>query len=266
MAEMIQSVPNLKWAFLIEPSYSWFESFADHFSSPDLAFIVDTEDDKPNAYALSSQHFNELTNAAEVIERAISLKAVLDGALYLQHGKDFRPFQLLDLVNLENDLRHGMPRGDYEVIAAPFSSNSANLITKWRSASNPFGNFVTTMLWLAREDESSRGLLQFLGLQGCTWISLYALLDFMKTDGLSAKEIATFSNTSEAEIKRFTHTANNFSAIGPLCRHGDLGQHPPRNPMRLGEASEILLPAAQKFLLKKISDLGLQKRWQESNR
>jgi hypothetical protein len=258
MAEMTQSVPKLKWAFMINPAYSWFESFADYFNSPDLSFIVDTEDDKPNAYVLSSPHFSELNNTAEVVERAVSLKAILDGAIYLMHGKDYRPFPLFDLVDLENDRRHGTHGSDFEVIAAPFSSNSAN----WRCAQNPFGNFAAAMLWLAREDESSRGLLQFLGLQGCTWIALYALLDFMKTGGLTVKEIAALAKTSETEIKRFTHTANNFSAIGPLCRHGDLGHQPPQNPMRLSEASAIILPAAREFLLKRISDLGLQQRFE----
>lgn len=261
---MNQSVPALKWAFRIDPAYSWFESFAEQFSSPDLEFIVDIEDDKPNAYALSSLHFSELSDTADVFVRAVSLKAVLDGAFYLMHGKDFRPFQLFDLVDLDDDRPHGIPGSDYEVIAAPFSARSANWIPKWHSPLNPFRGFAAAMLWLAREDEYSRGLLQFLGLQGCTWISLYALLDFMKTSGLSLREIADAGNTSEAELKRFTHTANNFSAIGPLCRHGDLGHQPPKNPMRLTEAAAIVLPAARKFLLKRISDLGLQRRWEQS--
>lgn len=259
---MSQTMEQLKWAFLINPAYSWFESFVDQISSPDLVFIVDTEDDKPNAYALSSPHFNELTATTDVVRRAVSLKAVLDGAFYLNRGKDFFPFKLLQLVHLDDSCRYEFRENGYEVIAAPFSANSSNWISTWRSPRTPFNTFEAAMLFLAREDESSRGLLQFLGLQGCTWISLYALLDFLKTGGLSINEIAVLANTSEAEIRRFTHTANNFSAIGPLCRHGDLGQQPPKNPMRLTEAAEILLPATRKHLLQRIEDLGLQRRWE----
>lgn len=140
---MSMSVPELKWAFPIDPAYSWFESFADQFASPDVVFIVDIEDDKPNAYAFSSPHLSELTTAAEIWARATSLKAVLDGAFYLLHGRDFRPFRLHDLVNLNDDRRYGMLVDEYEVIAAPFSDTSGNWISSWSSLRSPFRNFTS---------------------------------------------------------------------------------------------------------------------------
>lgn len=259
---MTAAVPKLKWAFPIEPAYSWFESFENHFSSPDLVFIEETEDDKPNAYALSSPHFSELEDVSDVFERAISLKAVMDGALYLKHGRNFRPFPLTDVVDLDSDRRLHNTGAEYELIAEPFSPASAAWIPSWRSGASPFSSFVPKMLWMAREDKTSRGLLQFLGIHGCTWISLYAVLDFMKTEGLSIKRVAELANSTETEIKRFTHTANNFSAIGPLCRHGDLGQQAPNTPMRLAEAVSLLIPAALTFMVQRVSDLGLQQRWE----
>lgn len=261
---MSMSPPKLKWAFPINPAYAWFENFADCFSSPDITFIVDIEDDKPNAYAFSSAHLSELRTPAEIWARAASLKAVLDGAFYLLHGKDFRPFRFHDLVSLSDGRSYHSVVDEYELIAPPFREDSSSWISSWESLKNPFNSFTSAMLWLAREDNRSRGLLQFLGYQGCTWIALYALLDFMKTGGLSAKEIAALSKTSEAEIKRFTHTANNFSAIGPLCRHGDLGQQPPSKPMLLSEAAAIVFPAAREFLEKRVLDMDLQSHWEKS--
>lgn len=122
------------------------------------------------------------------------------------------------------------------------------------------------MLWLAREDEVARGMLQFMGANGCTWITLYGLLDFMRTGGMKVAQIAGVTGSTEADIKRFTHTANNFAAIGPLCRHGELGRQPPTVPMRLHEAATLLLPAVRVFLRDRLNSLGLGEKWEHENR
>lgn len=252
------SLSEIKWVFPIDPAYPWFDSFANNFYSPDVAFIVDIEDGKPNAYAFSSPHLSDLNNPIEIWGRATSLKGLLDGAFYLLKGKDFSPFQLHSLVNLNNGTTYRSFKDESEFITNPFREDSNNAIFNLEERGSIFSKFISSMVWLAKVDYKSRGLLQFLGFQGCTWIALYAVLDFMKTGGLTTKDIVALAGTTEAELRRFTHTANNFSAIGPLCRHGDLDQQPPSNPMSLSEAAEIILPSARKFLEKKVIDKILQ--------
>lgn len=259
---MTEAKPTMRWLFEINPAYSWFESFAHQFSSPDLHIIPDHEDDKPTVYSISSGHLDELDNEEQVWERAVALMAILNGVLFLSHGFEFRPIKLGFLYDNLQNKRCGTPSHYIDGIATPFSATSNSWLCHWKSHLNPYLSFESAMLGLAREDDISRGMLQFLGLNGCSWITLYALLDFMKTSGLTSKDIALLANTTQAELKRFTHTANSFAAIGPLCRHGDLGLQAPPIPMRIQEATTLIFAATQKFLVKRVNNLGLAAKWE----
>lgn len=254
-------MPELRWQFQFNPAYAWFESFTNHFASPDVSIIVDYEDDKPPAFAWSSRHLTELNDERDVWERAIALKAIFDGAFYLRRGRDFTPSKLGFLYDASLNRHCSYPGFEIEGIASAFSSNAQAWICNWRSSVNPYTGFVSAMLGLAREDERSRGMLQFLGLNGCSWITLYALLDFMKSDGVTVVDIASMANSTTTEVNRFTHTANNYAAIGPLCRHGELGHQPPKNPITLDEASKLIIPATHQYLLNRVKSLDLAAKW-----
>jgi len=253
-------IPDLRWAYIISGNFSWFNSFAERMSGPDVSIIIDYEDDKPPAYAWSSPHLSELDDPQEVADRAAAIKAIFDGALYIQYGDDYRSINLQELVHLPDENRVRRLVGN--VLASPFSRKYQEWSYARQPRNCPFNCFASAMLFLSRHDENSRGMLQFLGSNGVTWISLYALLDFIKQGGWNDAKIATESKSSQSEIKRFTQTANNFSAIGPLARHGEKGWKPPEIIMTLSEAEGIILPAAKSFLLDKCTQLRLKPRWE----
>lgn len=120
------------------------------------------------------------------------------------------------------------------------------------------------MMWLARFDSPSRALLQFLGFNGPTWITLYGLLDFMKNAGMSDADVANAAGSSVTQLKKFTGTANNFTVLGPFCRHGPKGWIPPANPMTLEDAAKLILPAAKRHLKNRLRELDLEGQWKRS--
>ncbi len=257
-------LPEFKWKLLINPGYSWFRSFAEDFSSPDLCFLEDVEDDRPPVFWLTSRHLAELTEPEDVYDRAYALKVILDGALHLGVGSLFgryHPFDLQELWSLSPDGRPERPHSaggeEPNFMAQPFSSNWRTWIPEWRDFESPFNRFESAMMWMARVDDLTRGMLQFIGANGVTWISLYGMVDFMRTSGKTPADIVTLAKSSKKKLDLFMRTANNFAAIGPFCRHGDLGDEPPKNPMKLEEARQIVFGATREFLEQRLASLGL---------
>jgi len=255
-ASMSPLPPDLRWSFLLTPNASWFESFAMQLSGPDISILMDHEDDKPTAFAWSSRHLSDLATPEEVKDRATALKALFDGAMYVYMPGKYRPLQLGELYDLDEDRRLGY-LGEGDPLVAPFSPTS--IAWRYRPSVSPMEHPVSRWIFLARHIDVAKHLLQFLGVNGITWISLYAALDFLKSNKADA---AALAKASQAQMKRFTHTANNFSAIGPFARHGDLGQEPPQNPMSLDEASKLVLAAVRGYLEQLVIEAMLSSQWE----
>ena len=261
----VTPVPIHRWRFLIDPAYSWFGDFASNFHSPDVSFWEENEDDKPPVYWMASLHLSEVREPEAVRDRACALKSILDGALHLGVGSmfgEFHPFTFRELwsQNEENamDKPHNSGFRHPNLVVEPFCSDWAQWMGKWKSHGSPFSHFESAMLWMARVDETTRGMLQFLGANGVTWISLYGLVDFMRTAGKTPADIAGMASASKAKVDLFLRTANNFAAIGPFCRHGDLGNEPPKVPMMLEEARVLVFLAAKAFLTERLNQSGVR--------
>jgi hypothetical protein len=246
------STTEHRWAIRVAPNYSWFESMVEHMNSVDIGFLTDTYDAQPNQYALLSHHLDELDDPQEVADRAAALKALLDGSLYIQRG-DYAGLHTEALIDLRTGAQHGIIQGN--VLADPFSPT-------WLNTTVPraYGDLSTPterMIYMARDDVITRGMLSFLGVNGPTWITLYALRDYMKKGGWKDAAIAAAAGTTPNEVNRFTHTANNPAAVGPFARHGDQGHPLPKRVMTLDEAKQLMLSAAGKFLDERARELGI---------
>ena len=105
-------------------------------------------------------------------------------------------------------------------------------------------------------------MLLFLGVNSPTWIALYALKDFIVKAGWDEEQTAAAAQVTAADIVRFRATANNFAAIGPLARHGELGWKPPSNPMKHEEATKLILNCVRAFFSSRATALDLQKKFE----
>ena len=232
-----------RWAIQIAGNYSWFESMTDRHNAVDVGFLVDTYDAQPNQYAIVSHHLDDLSTPDEVIDRATALISLLDGALFIQHG-EYPGMHPANLVNL--DTEHRFQFADGSVLAAPFSA-------KWSAAEIPasYGDLhlpTERMLFMARADDLTREILRFLGVNGPSWITLYALKDYMKRGGWNEARVANAAGVLEKDVELFRRTANNPASIGPFARHGEQGHQPPPVPMTLQNARSLILTATGKFL------------------
>lgn len=249
------------WGYEVTPAYGYHDSFAQSFTSPHLT-LISLDDDQPAQYFWASSHLDDLHNEKEVHERALALKAVFDGALNLC-APEYLPFRLGPLVNLEEERWCGSMDLDAPPTTSPFSLNWSTWNYPRTSTHSPFLSPITSLVFLAANDPVSNDMLRFIGFNGPTWVTLYAMRDFIRQHfNRSEADIASATGKKDNDAKLFTHTANNFAAIGPLARHGDQGWQPPANPMTLTDARKLILGAVKAELNRRIVSLKLKERWQ----
>jgi hypothetical protein len=222
---------------------AWIDSFLSTFPGGDVEIISDTWDDAPTNYRWSSPHFNGLTDPAELGARAAALKALYDGAFFIARRGDYAPWPLeqpLEVIQLSS--------ADLE-LRSPFDPFSPSWST-WRfdSIEDPERDTVSLFLFLSHQSQTARDMLMFLGANGPTWVTLYALKDFMKSGGWKDDRLAAASGVTDKEVERFSRTANNHASLGPFGRHGSSGFLPPKTPMTHPEAVKLILTCADAFL------------------
>jgi hypothetical protein len=241
---MRKEFTEVNWGYAIRNNIPWISSFAAEFHGPDIRIYGVYEDDRPTDYIWSSIHLNEFTDEKMIYERASALNAVFDGAMYVDIGTSYEPFWNRHVAFLDN----GWAITNFEPnpLVEPFWQEYVD------STPKPPDDFVSKIIHKSRYDKSIREILLFLGVNGLSWISLYAVLDTIKSEGWNDKAIIAKKVATAAELNLFGHTANNVAAIGPFARHGNKGQSPPDNPMPHKAAKELILRILKKFIAAKL--------------
>ena len=251
----------LEWTFHMHVNMARIESFTQAMSSCDVAIIDGRNDVSPDRFSWSSPHLNGLTDPAELGARAAAMKAMYDGAMILGLRDRYSPWQLNPPIEhskvVQQDLRLKIP-------AQPFSPDWE--AWTFEACDDPFRHPVSTYLFLAHFDETVKHMLVFLGVNGATWISLYALKDFVGRAGWEEDRMALGAGVTTSEIERFRRTANSFEAVGPFARHGQQGHQPPSNPMTLEEARKIICDCVEAFFTERARAVDLAQRFEERTR
>lgn len=253
---------NARWYYPTHPNHSWFESFARDLSSPDVRIWADYSESVPEFYGWESRHLNDVTTPQDFVDRSAALKAVFDGAMFLYLGKTYEPIKFgvakAHEVADQPFIRH-LPES-VDVRVEPFSQIEIN--KRVTSNEYPFSHQVSTMLFAARYDHVVCDILKYIGVQNLTYVTLYALYDWMTMtgEGWTKKELASKAGWSTAQLKDFTQTANNPAYLGPFCRHGGVDT-PPKRPMPLDEAIDPILKATIVFIEERIQSIDLQAKW-----
>jgi len=223
----------------------------------DVAILTYQHDGLADQYVWTSAHLNDLDDVQSVADRAAALKALFDAALIVGRGAEFNPFPLEDMYELDQERIQPPKNGN--ILAFPFSDEYIN--TKVSTHFNPLPHFFGRVIFQARYDAVTREILSFLGVNGITWISLYAALDYLKHNGWDEAEISFRNLAGKSDLDRFRRTANNAAAIGPYARHGEQGWAPPKHPMTLTEATEMLLPVVASFLDERGNEINIAAKW-----
>lgn len=253
---------NARWYYPTHPNHSWFEGFSRNFLSPDVRIWADYNDSVTEWYGWESRHLNDVKAPQDFVDRSAALKAVFDGAMFLYLGKIYQPIIFgaaeAHAVADQPFIRHLPESADVRV--DPFSQIEINKTVV--STEYPFDNPVSTMLFAARYDYVVRDILKYIGVQNLTYVTLYALHDWMtmKECGWTTNELASHAGWTKTELKDFTQTANNPAYLGPFCRHGGVDT-PPKRPMPLDKAIYPILTATTAFIEKRIQSIDLQDKW-----
>ena len=83
------------------------------------------------------------------------------------------------------------------------------------------------------------------------WSDLYKVLELIEQDCGGEKAFYALGWEPEAELRRFTHTANNLGALGLDARHARLDWTVPARPMSLADATELIRRLMERWLASK---------------
>ena len=222
------------------PNNSWLRNFSEEFHSPDIRVYREVEDDQHDDFIWSSIHLNEFSDPRMIYERASALNAIFDGAMYIYLGARYEPFWRGQLGFLDNG--RAIANLKPNPLVEPFWKEYAEATIEQPD------HFVARAIHKSRYDLSVREILLFLGVNGLSWISLYAVLDTVKCGGLDEKTIVAKQIATADEMNLFGQTANNAAAIGPFARHGNKGWKPPQTPMTLQQAKELILRIVNRYV------------------
>lgn len=215
----------------------------------------------PSWFAWSSHHLDDVTTLQEFFDRSASLKALFDGAMFIAMGPRYHPFELTrptaEHFEDQNFLSYFEGPGDLTV--DPFSPR--HLLTRHRLSDSHLDDPLTRSLFLARYDTTVQALLKYIGYHGLTFVSLYALRDWMNDAGWNDDKVAEEAGWSKARLRDFTGTANNPVYLGPHSRHGGTKAKPLKRPMEFSEADRGMRRATQHFLLERAEHADLHEKW-----
>lgn len=238
----------LKWGFIFRSNENYMDDFASHWRDREVHIWKNEPGHVSTEYTFASPHFSTVPHVNDLMDRAIALKAIFDGAMTLDvlpNGR-FDTFQFGLIVELPNGKRHDRPTHG-NVLVEPFDKFVPPILAPEIDVEKRYQ--AEEMISQAKFDPVAKGMLKHVGYNGPDFRTLYSLLDWMEAEGWSEAKVAAVTGQKAADVNLFTHTANNETVLGPMARHGKkLGWQPPAVPMTLKEAQSLILPAAKAFL------------------
>ncbi len=190
-------------------------------------------------YVLWASEFKALDSAGAVGSRAIEIVSTLSGSARLALGartsigvgavyrvrpdgeRDITVFPepaVIHLRALPVTVVHTRPDGTAEV------QGPADAISRW--------------LPVASKDPNIAWALRLRNVGTLDWVDLYRLYGVIEGD--MGARIYELGWASRNELERFARTANSVSAAGDRARHGKERTSPPRKPMDLSAARELV--------------------------
>jgi hypothetical protein len=202
---------------------------------------------------LGSAEFVGLADSEAVKARGRVLLALASGALHVEFGR-FDPPRITaavlvdesgakqNFINVSSSIRlHA------EVNARVRRTRSDGQIELVELVAPP----AQTSEWanLASRDADVEDVLAILGRDGVRWHDLYHVFEVVEAD-VGARMFANGWAT-KATIERFTRTANSRHAIGGEARHGHDRFQPPKKPLSLRDAHDLVLGLVRQWLAEK---------------
>ncbi|MEM1169194.1 MAG: hypothetical protein AAGJ08_09025 [Cyanobacteria bacterium P01_H01_bin.35] len=110
----------------------------------------------------------------------------------------------------------------------------------------PFEYHVKDLLLLTKEDEQVKKVIHLLTSYEHNFINLFKIYEIIQ--GEVGSKITDDGWVTKKKVCNFTRTANHPDAIGYEARHGISTKEPPKNPMSLSEAQNLIIDVIKKWL------------------
>lgn len=226
---------ELKWSFIIRADYPFMYNLLHYLDSEDIYLYQEGEEGVDLTQYFSSVHFNHLSDPNEIYAKAYQLCSFVNAIEFIiQENKRNMNLILLDkLVDIENKRTK-----DYNQYAQINKVDIDFSINKTPESRN--NHLIAKTLLIAKSDLFVQNIL-FMIAQGMDFHRMYQVLDeikyFLKSKGVNLKDIGF---PKKGAVNDFTHTANNYQALGLRARHGSTGHEPPKVPMTIPDAQKLL--------------------------
>lgn len=246
-----------RWEFTINHNFMTLESLTRDVSHLDICILIDEEDSQPPEFTVSSRHLDQLTEPQQAVDRMQALLRLFHGALEIT-ASNLPPFRVTGLYEIASG--HRVISDMYETFSTDYFDEE--LVSRQRTSKHleqAHGSLVGLWMFLARYDEITRSTLNFVGTNGLTWVTLYALLEFCKTAGWDTNKIAATGALEPGRTgwkKLFGQTSNSFEVLGPLSRHGPGAAPAPKAPMTHARAVEHVRKCTKALLQERASSLA----------
>ncbi|MBD2006432.1 MULTISPECIES: hypothetical protein [Cyanophyceae] len=227
----------MKWLILLEINESDFLNLSKLLTLSEKLKLIE----KNSCYYLYSLDFEPLTNVSDVYGRATELFQKLNAVAMIH----FPEFQLLnaDVIEQvdENRKHHRFIAGSGTI---KMDKSKASIKVEGGQDS---AQFLELEPWidLADKDKIVENVFRIWTSFEQNWVNLYKIYEIVNQDAKS-KKLEEW--VTKNKISNFTHTSQSVNAIGDDARHGVEKQEPPKNPMSLLEAKNLIREILKNWL------------------
>lgn len=228
--ERKKAVPP-RWVVRLKGDSFDLELLSEHFHPAE--FSVTKEH---SSFYVQSSEFELLSSEPEVRSKANEILESVNG-IGRMFDTNFRPVEIdaITEVDATGSRKNYMQffeilklrdKAEVEVINAGGSIEPSSVTHRAESH-----------LAIAQRDSKVAKTLRIFGSREHNWHNLNNILEVIESD---VGQIAKAGWATQAEIDRFTRTANSAKALGDEARHGHDKFSAPQNPTTLGEAEELI--------------------------
>ncbi len=238
----------MEWVVTLSGSAHTLEELSKVFDAPEICILKNND-----KYILKSKDFAALGSYDQVRDHTTEILTPLNGAAKLSLGSG-SPIKIGSISEIRDDGTR------YTYVSAEVVGASATITCSvvvihadgTIEESHPADPAIAWMV-LSKRDAHVKNALRLIENDFETWYGLYKVFEIIRED---AGNIVKRGWCAEAELKRFTQTANSPNALGVNARHAKAIPAPP-DPMSLSSAKSFIQKLMNAWLKEKKVQHGL---------
>ena len=231
------------WEIVLAGDSVDLRSLSESFADGDPKIL-----ERDGKYLFCWSVLDRLSDAARVQADAEEQIARLSGAASLLLGA-IKPIEVTQVILIHDDgscgihVSAGSIGWAFRVSVSAVQSRRADGTEEIHRLADPAEAWLTAA---EISDDVARALRLSAGREH-GWVELYRLLEIVE-DSVGRNGITDAGWATKRQLARFRHTANSFEAVGDDARHGHKHFQPPRHPMSLNDARELIRQVLRQWL------------------